>query len=61
MEPSDWDKCWERSYNNSSDERWKTKSLNPLPMEPYLIPIPEVAHKAPTHHSPKSKKEGERT
>ena len=59
MEPCDWDKAWERNYNNSSDERWKTKSLNPLPMEPYLIPIPQVAHKTkPINLQPQ--KEGER-
>jgi hypothetical protein len=33
---------WLKHYNNSSDERWKTKSLNPMPLEQYSIPLPKV-------------------
>ena len=36
----DWEKAWERRYNNNSDERWKTKSLNPMQSESYEIKLP---------------------
>lgn len=41
MNSFDWEKVWTRHYNNSSDERWKIKSLNPMSPEEYKINLPK--------------------
>lgn len=42
MSSFDWEKVWDRRYNNSSDERWKIKSLNPMSPEQYTVNLPSV-------------------
>lgn len=42
METPGWENLWMKHYNNRSDERWKTKSLNPMSPEQYAIPLPKV-------------------
>lgn len=41
MSSFDWNKVWDRRYNNVSDDRWKTKSLNPMLPEQYNIKLPK--------------------
>lgn len=40
MSSFDWGKVWDRRYNNSSDERWKIKSLNPMSPEQIIVKLP---------------------
>ena len=42
MSSFDWGKVWDRRYNNSSDERWKIKSLNPMSPEQYMVKLPTM-------------------
>ncbi len=45
MQDLDWESAWIRHYNNTSDDRLKTKSLNPMPLEQYSIKLPKISKK----------------